>query len=131
MGAIVDTVLARWFTPDFAAAQPEAVAPCATRFLANDPARLRSLLRARSATWTCAERLGGITQPTLIIAGAEDPATPVAMMAGHPHAHPAGRADRHAAGRASPGRRAAGRVERHLAALPRARPAPRPSAPAA
>src|SRR5215212_2517991 len=37
MGAIVDLVMARWFVPAFAAAQPEAVAALRARFLENDP----------------------------------------------------------------------------------------------
>ena len=37
MGAIADAVLARWFTPEFAAAHPEVVAPMRERFLALDP----------------------------------------------------------------------------------------------
>src|SRR3954451_16728300 len=79
MGAIVDAVLARWFTPDFASAHPEAVAPLRDRFLANNPqgyaacceAILDMDLRASNAA---------LWQPTLIVAGADDPATPVAMM---------------------------------------------------
>jgi 3-oxoadipate enol-lactonase len=79
MGAIVDAVLARWFTPDFAAAHPEAVAPLRERFLANNPQgyaacceAIRDMdLRASNAA---------LKAPTLIIAGADDPATPVAMM---------------------------------------------------
>jgi 3-oxoadipate enol-lactonase / 4-carboxymuconolactone decarboxylase len=79
MGAIVDAVLARWFTPDFASAHPEAVAPLRDRFLANNPQgyaacceAIRDMdLRASNAA---------LRQPTLIVAGADDPATPVAMM---------------------------------------------------
>jgi len=37
MGAIADAVLARWFTPAFAAAHPDVVAPMRERFLALDP----------------------------------------------------------------------------------------------
>src|SRR5215213_9154756 len=79
MGAIVDAVLARWFTPAFAAAHPEAVAPLRDRFLANDPqgyavccGAIRDMdLRPSNAA---------LKAPTLLIAGADDPATPVSML---------------------------------------------------
>src|SRR5919199_4258193 len=79
MGAIVDAVLARWFTPEFAAAHPEVVAPMRERFLALDPrgyavccGAIRDMdLRASNAE---------IRVPTLLIAGADDPATPPAML---------------------------------------------------
>jgi 3-oxoadipate enol-lactonase/4-carboxymuconolactone decarboxylase len=35
---------------------------------------------APSSAWTCGPRIGAITAPTLIVAGADDPATPVALM---------------------------------------------------
>ena len=79
MGAIVDAVMARWFTPGFPAASPELVAPLRERFLRMDPRGyavcchvIRDMdLRPSNAA---------IAAPTLIIAGADDPATPVAMM---------------------------------------------------
>src|SRR5215204_5151376 len=79
MGAIMDAVLARWFTPDFAAASPEAVAPLRARFLENDPrgyAACCEAIRDMDLRSSNAE----LRAPTLIIAGADDPATPVAMM---------------------------------------------------
>jgi pimeloyl-ACP methyl ester carboxylesterase len=79
MGAIVDAVLARWFTPDFAAASPEAVAPLRTRFLENDPrgyAACCEAIRNMDLRSSNAE----LQAPTLIIAGADDPATPVSML---------------------------------------------------
>src|SRR3954451_23988766 len=79
MGAIVDAVLARWFTPAFAAAPPQVVAPMRERFLALDPrgyavccGAIRDMdLRAGNAE---------IRVPTLLIAGADAPATPPAML---------------------------------------------------
>ena len=74
MGAIVDAVMARWFTPGFGG-DPAAVALRA-RFVAGD---------AQGYAVCCgvigAMDLRGlsIVAPTLIIAGAEDPATPPAM----------------------------------------------------
>ncbi len=79
MGVIVDAVLARWFTPDFAAAHPEVITPMRERFLQLDPRGYAVCcmaihdmdLRASNAA---------IRAPTLIIAGADDPATPPAML---------------------------------------------------
>jgi 3-oxoadipate enol-lactonase len=75
VGAIADAVLTRWFTPAFLEARPPAVD------------RLDAMLRAQPAEGYagCCEairdmdltdRLARITAPTLVIAGAQDPATP-------------------------------------------------------
>src|SRR4051812_23755094 len=79
MGAIVDMVMARWFVPAFLEAHPETIAPLRARFLQNDPEgyaacceAIRDMdLRASNAK---------LRAPTLLIAGADDPATPLAMM---------------------------------------------------
>jgi pimeloyl-ACP methyl ester carboxylesterase len=74
-GALADVVLPRWLTPATAAAHPERAA------------RLRALLTAtpREGYAGCAEAIGAmdlrpelprITAPTLVVSGAEDPATP-------------------------------------------------------
>lgn len=79
MGALVDAVLARWFTPDFAQREPAKVVPVRDRFLQTAPegyARCCEAIRDMDLR----PRLGAIQAPTLIVAGAEDPATPVAMM---------------------------------------------------
>jgi len=78
-GAIADAVLSRWFTPAFIAAHPEAVAPMRQRFLEIDPRgyavcclAIRDMdLRAANAA---------VRAPTLLIAGADDPATPPAAL---------------------------------------------------
>lgn len=75
MGSIADAVLGRWFTPRFRAALPAKVAP------------YRAMIAACPAEGYagCCEAIGGmdlrddlprITAPTLVIAGADDPATP-------------------------------------------------------
>ncbi|MGI4954377.1 MAG: 3-oxoadipate enol-lactonase [Janthinobacterium lividum] len=74
MAAITDAVIARWFTPGFLA-DPR-VAALRDRFLAIDPAGYAVCCGAIGAMDL---RPGRITVPTLIIAGAEDPATPPAM----------------------------------------------------
>ncbi len=77
--AVADAVVARWFTPQLAAAHPEVVE------------RLRSTLRDRVdaegyagcceaiAAMDLRPELGRITAATLVIAGAEDPATPAGL----------------------------------------------------
>lgn len=74
MGAIVDAVMTRWFTPGFAG--DVAAVALRERFVAGD---------ARGYA-VCCGAIGGmdlrgvsISAPTLIIAGADDPATPPAM----------------------------------------------------
>src|SRR3954469_26074150 len=79
MGAIVEAVLARWFTPDFAAVHPEAVEPLRARFLQNDPKGYAACCEA-IRDMDLRPSNAALTQPTLIIAGADDPATPVTMM---------------------------------------------------
>jgi 3-oxoadipate enol-lactonase len=75
VGAIADAVLGRWFTADFAAAQPGVIE------------RMRGILAGtpREGYAGCCEAieamdltgdLGSITAPTLVLAGEQDPATP-------------------------------------------------------
>ncbi len=79
MTTIVDAVIQRWFTPDFVDLSSVEVRLVRERFLANDP---------RGYAWCCEaiagmdfrQALGEIKIPTLILAGGEDPATPVTMM---------------------------------------------------
>jgi 3-oxoadipate enol-lactonase len=79
MEAIVDPVLARWFTPTFAADHPDVVTAFRARFLANDA---RGYAACCEAIRDMDLRPGnvGLQQPMLIIAGADDAATPVPMM---------------------------------------------------
>lgn len=73
-------VVERWFTPDWAAAHPDVVAE-ARAMVANTPdAGYLACCQALEA-WDHRERLGAITAPTLVVAGADDPSTPV-----EPHA---------------------------------------------
>ena len=78
MGAIVDTVISRWFTPAFAEQRPEIVAPVRELFLAMDPRGYAACCGA-IRDMDLRERIGAIRTPTLILAGADDPSTPVAM----------------------------------------------------
>lgn len=75
---VVEGTLARWFTPAFRAASPEAVARIATQ-IRNTPAAgyigCAAAIRALDIT----AKISAITAPTLVIAGADDPGTPPAM----------------------------------------------------
>jgi 3-oxoadipate enol-lactonase len=72
--AIADTVVGRWFTER---EDPETVA----RFratLAATPREGYARCCEAVAAWDGRERISAISAPTLVVAGAEDPATPVA-----------------------------------------------------
>jgi 3-oxoadipate enol-lactonase / 4-carboxymuconolactone decarboxylase len=75
MGAIVDAVLGRWFTPAVAA---ERVGPVRATFLATDPEGYAACCEAIAAM-DLREAIGAIRAPTLVVAGADDPATPPAL----------------------------------------------------
>ena len=79
MGAIVDAVMARWFTPAFQASQPEAFALQRERFLAMDPEGYAACCGAIGAM-DLRPSNAAVTAPTLIIAGADDPSTPPPVM---------------------------------------------------
>ena len=73
--AIADMMVGRWFTPAFAATSPEVVA-WARKQLTDTPASGYAACCAAVQTMDLVPVLGSITAPTLVIAGAEDPATP-------------------------------------------------------
>jgi 3-oxoadipate enol-lactonase len=74
--AIADAVVARWFTPAFAVARPEVVAAHRALLTATSPAGYAACCEAIAAM-DLRPDLGRIDTPTLVIAGADDPATPV------------------------------------------------------
>ena len=76
MGAIAGAVIERWFTPAFRT-DPR-VAALLGRFLAIDPAGY-AVCCAAIGTMDLRPGNVAITAPTLIVAGADDPATPPAM----------------------------------------------------
>ena len=78
--AIAESVVSRWFTPDWAAAHPDAVAE-AVGWVAGTPDEGYRASCHALEVWDHRARLGAITVPTLVVAGAEDPSTPV-----EPHA---------------------------------------------
>lgn len=71
--AIADTIVARWFT---LAAPPELVARF-RRQLVETPAEEYARLCEAVAAWDFRERLAEVQASTLVIGGADDPATPV------------------------------------------------------
>jgi len=79
MAAIVDAVMSRWFTPAFAARDEAAVGAVRDQFLAIDP-RGYAVCCEAIEKMDLRPAIGAIAAPTLIIAGADDPATPVLLM---------------------------------------------------
>ncbi|KAB1074613.1 3-oxoadipate enol-lactonase [Methylobacterium planeticum] len=75
MGALVDAVIARWFTPAFHDA-PQ-VGAVRRQLMATDPAGYAAACGV-IAGMDLRPRLGRIGAPTLIISGADDPSTPPA-----------------------------------------------------
>jgi 3-oxoadipate enol-lactonase len=76
MGALVDAVIARWFSPDFPERRPDKFSEARATLLATDPAGYAGVSAAlRDADLR--DLVGSITAPTLVIGGTQDQATPV------------------------------------------------------
>jgi 3-oxoadipate enol-lactonase/4-carboxymuconolactone decarboxylase len=78
MGSIVEAVMARWFTPDTVAVQPDVVSPVRDRFLQIDPQGYAAACEAIAGMDLRGE-IAAIRVPTLVVAGEDDPATPLEM----------------------------------------------------
>ena len=76
MSAVADAVVARWFTPTFAAAHPGVVDHCRAMLLSVPPEGYAGCCEAIAAM-DLRPDLPRITAPTLVLAGADDPATPL------------------------------------------------------
>lgn len=76
MEAIADTVVGRWFTPEFSRAEPEAVARFRATLSSTPPEGYARCCEAVGA-WDARERIPAISAPALVVAGTEDPATPI------------------------------------------------------
>jgi 3-oxoadipate enol-lactonase len=74
-GVIAGQLVGRWFTPAFAAAEPGVTAEFATGLAATQADGYAGCCEAIAAM-DLRPRLAAITAPTLVIAGADDPATP-------------------------------------------------------
>jgi 3-oxoadipate enol-lactonase len=75
LGAIADAVLERWFTPDFRTYRPDAL-EWAGRMLRETPAEGYAGCCEAIRDADMRDRLGAVCAPTLVIAGADDPAAP-------------------------------------------------------
>jgi 3-oxoadipate enol-lactonase len=78
MKAILEATLPRWFTPGYLAAHPPAIDRIARDFVANDADGYAACCEA-IARMDLRALLPNIKTQTLVIAGKQDPATPVAM----------------------------------------------------
>lgn len=78
MAGLVDAVITRWFTPAFVASGAPGIAATREHFVANDPEGYIACCEA-IRDMDLRPSLAAIKAPTLIVAGADDPATPVSM----------------------------------------------------
>ncbi len=78
VAAVVDTVIARWFTPHFYTSAPATVERVRERFIAVDAAGYARCCEA-IASMDLRARLGRIEAPTLVVVGADDQVTLPAM----------------------------------------------------
>jgi 3-oxoadipate enol-lactonase len=76
MESVADAVLARWFTPGFASAQPQVVAAHRAMLTAT-PVDGYATCCEVIASMDLREDLSRVKAPTLVIAAADDLATPV------------------------------------------------------
>lgn len=74
MASIVDAALGRWFTPEFLARRPEAIAPLRAVLLANNVDGYAATCEAIAAMDQRGD-LARIASPTLVVAGALDQVT--------------------------------------------------------
>lgn len=77
MASITEQSIGRWFTPLFLARQPGAPAAFAAQLESTDPEGYAGCCEAIAAM-DLRPALASITAPTLVVAAAEDPATPPA-----------------------------------------------------
>ena len=74
--AISDTVVGRWFTPDFARREPDVVDRFRGMLEQTPPEGYAGYCDAIAA-WDFRKNLGEVSVPTLVISASEDPSTPV------------------------------------------------------
>jgi 3-oxoadipate enol-lactonase len=75
---VADSTLARWFTPGFRSARPDATERIGT-LIRNSPTAGYIGCAAAIRTLDVSASIAAITAPTLVIAGADDPGTPPAI----------------------------------------------------
>ena len=74
--AVAETVVGRWFTPALAQDDPATVARFRASLAATPPEGYARGCEA-VGVWDARDRIAAIEVPTLVVAGADDPATPV------------------------------------------------------
>jgi 3-oxoadipate enol-lactonase len=77
--AIADAVVVRWFTPEYAEANPAELRRWRDE-IASIPAEGYAGCCDALASSDLTDRLAAITAPTLVVAGSEDPTTPPALL---------------------------------------------------
>jgi len=77
MASVSPAVIGRWFTPGFAGRAPSVVSEFRAELERTDPVGYAGCCEA-IAEMDLRESLPGITAPTLVLAGSDDPATPPA-----------------------------------------------------
>jgi len=75
LDSVADAVVSRWFRPDFAAANPDLLARY-RGMLVDTPAEGYAGCCLAIRDMDLRDRLGAVRAPTLVLAGADDPATP-------------------------------------------------------
>ena len=73
---LVDGILTRWFTPEFAAQNPARIAGFREQILANDPTTVAATCRI-ATTFNLLDQLASITAPTLVLVGEHDRGNPL------------------------------------------------------
>jgi 3-oxoadipate enol-lactonase len=88
--ALADRAMERWFTTGFREREPEAVARCRAMLVEQSSPEGYAACIEAIRDFDLHDRLGSIRAPTLVVAGDEDPSTPVAharaLVAGIPGA---------------------------------------------
>lgn len=77
--ALVEGVLAKWFTPEFAAAEPDVIREATKDFTGTDDTGYARACQAL-AGFDVRERLAEISAPTLVVAGDRDESTPAEVV---------------------------------------------------
>jgi 3-oxoadipate enol-lactonase len=76
MEAIADMVVGRWFTPEYCRTEPETVGRFRATLASTPPEGYARCCEA-VGVWDARERISAISAPVLVVAGAEDSATPI------------------------------------------------------
>jgi 3-oxoadipate enol-lactonase len=77
MGAILQSTLERWFTPEFATRRPDVLDRVSKTLLAADK-DVHAAMWDTIATLDLVPRLNALRTPTLVLVGEKDPSTPIA-----------------------------------------------------